>query len=117
MNANILILIVFIAAMYFIMIRPQQKAQKKRQAMINNVQPGAEIITVGGLHGTVSSVNKEARTFELDAEGIILVFELSAIRQVSKEGNSVAPVTTPDTKEEAETETKAIEEDTNSEDK
>jgi preprotein translocase subunit YajC len=29
MNANILILVVFIAAMYFIMIRPQQKAQKK----------------------------------------------------------------------------------------
>ncbi|CAM4377356.1 preprotein translocase subunit YajC [Weissella hellenica] len=115
MNANILILVVFIAAMYFIMIRPQQKAQKKRQAMINDVQPGAQIVTIGGMHGTVASVNKEARTFELDAEGIILVFELSAIRQVSKEGNKVSAETTvvPET----ETETKAIEEDTTSEDK
>lgn len=92
MNANILILVVFIAAMYFIMIRPQQKAQKKRQAMINDVQPGAEVITIGGLHGTIAAVNKEARTFDLDAEGVILVFELSAIRQVVKEAN--APVTT-----------------------
>ncbi|WP_308399620.1 preprotein translocase subunit YajC [Weissella thailandensis] len=92
MNANILILVVFIAAMYFIMIRPQQKQQKKRQAMINNVQAGAEVITIGGMHGTIAAVNKEAHTFDLDAEGVILVFELSAIRQVVKEAN--APVTT-----------------------
>lgn len=117
MNANILILVVFIAAMYFIMIRPQQKAQKKRQAMINDVQPGAQIVTIGGMHGTVASVNKEARTFELDAEGIILVFELSAIRQVSKEGNKVSAETTVVPETETETETKAIEEDTTSEDK
>ncbi|WP_258089116.1 preprotein translocase subunit YajC [Weissella fangxianensis] len=99
MNANILILVVFIAAMYFIMIRPQQKQQKKRQAMINNVQVGAEVITIGGLHGTISSVNKEAHTFDLDAEGVILVFELSAIRQVVKEAN--APVTTEELTAEA----------------
>ena len=48
MSMNILILIVFVAAMYFIMIRPQQKAQKTRQEMINNVQPGAEVVTIGG---------------------------------------------------------------------
>ncbi|ATF41009.1 preprotein translocase subunit YajC [Weissella paramesenteroides] len=101
MNANILILVVFIAAMYFIMIRPQQKAQKKRQAMINDVQPGAEVITIGGLHGTIAAVNKEARTFDLDAEGVILVFELSAIRQVVKEAN--APVTTEELTETPET--------------
>lgn len=82
MNMNILILVVFIAAMYFIMIRPQQKAQKKRQAMMNTLQPGAEVVTIGGLHGKVASVNNAKKTFELDAEGVILVFELSAIRQV-----------------------------------
>jgi preprotein translocase subunit YajC len=67
------------------------------------------------MHGTVASVNKEARTFELDAEGIILVFELSAIRQVSKEGNQVSAATTVDP--ETKTETKSIEEDTTSENK
>lgn len=60
MSVNILILIVFVAAMYFIMIRPQQKAQKTRQEMINNVQPGAEVVTIGGLHGKIAGVNKEA---------------------------------------------------------
>lgn len=52
--------------------------------MINNVQPGAEVVTIGGLHGKIAGVNKEAKTFDLDAEGVILVFELSAIRQVVK---------------------------------
>mgnify|MGYP000003632707 FL=1 len=88
MSMNILILIVFVAAMYFIMIRPQQKAQKTRQEMINNVQPGAEVVTIGGLHGKIAGVNKEAKTFDLDAEGVILVFELSAIRQVVKAAES-----------------------------
>ena len=57
MSANILILVVFVAAMYFIMIRPQQKAQKKRQEMINTVQPGAEVVTIGGLHGKIAAVD------------------------------------------------------------
>ena len=75
------------------MIRPQQKAQKTRQEMINNVQPGAEVVTIGGLHGKIAGVNKEAKTFDLDAEGVILVFELSAIRQVVKAAEAVeAPV-------------------------
>lgn len=56
--------------------------------MINNVQPGAEVVTIGGLHGKIAGVNKEAKTFDLDAEGVILVFELSAIRQVVKAAES-----------------------------
>ncbi|WP_386119724.1 preprotein translocase subunit YajC [Weissella cibaria] len=90
MSADILILVVFVAAMYFIMIRPQQKAQKKRQEMINTVQPGAEVVTIGGLHGKIAAVDNEAKTFDLDAEGVILVFELSAIRQVVKAAPAVA---------------------------
>jgi len=94
MNYNILILVVFVAAMYFIMIRPQQKAQKKRQSMMNTLQPGAEIVTIGGLHGKVASVDNTKKTFELDAEGVILVFELSAIRQVLST-NTATPVEAP----------------------
>ena len=40
------------------------------------------------MHGKIAGVNKEAKTFDLDAEGVILVFELSAIRQVVKAAES-----------------------------
>jgi preprotein translocase subunit YajC len=75
-------LVIFFALIYFFMLRPQQKAQKQRQNMINTIAPGAEVVTIGGLHGKVSSVDNDARTFELDAEGIVLVFDLTAIRTV-----------------------------------
>lgn len=83
MNSMTLVyLVIFFALIYFFMLRPQQKAQKQRQNMINTIAPGAEVVTIGGLHGKVSSVDNDARTFELDAEGIVLVFDLTAIRTV-----------------------------------
>lgn len=49
----ILVFVVF----YFLLIRPQQKQQKKLQAMIAAVQRGDQVVTRSGIHGKVSSVD------------------------------------------------------------
>lgn len=50
-------LILIVLVMYFLMIRPQQKRQKQHAAMINALKTGDEIVTTGGVYGTVAGVD------------------------------------------------------------
>lgn len=94
MSQSLLIFVAFIALMYFMMIRPQQKTAKKRQSMLNEIKPGTEIITIGGLHGKIDSLDKD--TFSLDADGVFLTFERSAIRTVVENKDAAEVVETTD---------------------
>ncbi len=55
-----------ILIMYFFMIRPQQKKQKDSKKFIEEIKKGDEVVTIGGLHGKVSSVEGEVVFLELD---------------------------------------------------
>lgn len=78
--SQILIIVIFIAAMYFMMIRPQQKQAKQRQQMLAQIQKGTKVVTIGGLHGVVDSLDE--KIVVLDVEGVYLTFDRSAIRTV-----------------------------------
>lgn len=79
---NFIILIVLFGLMMWFMQRNQKKAANKRQEQLNSMEPGSEIVTIGGLHGILSSVDSEKGTIELDAEGVILTFDRSAVKSV-----------------------------------
>lgn len=65
-DATFLIMIVAIfAIMYFFMIRPQQKKQKEIQKFRNSIEPGMEVVTYGGLHGTIKEID--------DAKNIVVL--------------------------------------------
>lgn len=51
--ATILPLILIFAVFYFILIRPQQKKMKKHQNMLNNLAKGDEVVTEGGIYGSI----------------------------------------------------------------
>jgi preprotein translocase subunit YajC len=57
---QILLMVGFIAIMYFILIRPAHKRQKALQQMQDALQSGARVVTSGGLKGTVVKVEKDA---------------------------------------------------------
>ncbi|MDA1360410.1 preprotein translocase subunit YajC [Glycomyces luteolus] len=81
-NIMFLIMIVgFIALMYFVMIRPQRKRQKEQQDMQSNVAPGARVMTIGGLYGTVVDSDEETVTLEASDDNF-LVFARQAIAKV-----------------------------------
>jgi preprotein translocase subunit YajC len=70
-----LIIVVF----YFFMIRPQQKKSKDQKIFRENIKKGDNIVTVGGLHGKIYSLDEDD-TFTLEVDkGIKLKFEKSAI--------------------------------------
>lgn len=57
--------VLMFAIFYFLLIRPQQKQQRKRQEMLNSVKRGDRIVTVGGIHGEVTGVKDDVLTLRI----------------------------------------------------
>ncbi|BBF73711.1 preprotein translocase subunit YajC [Lacticaseibacillus paracasei] len=97
MNGNmtmIIMLLIFVGFMYFGMVRPQKKQQQKRQEMLNQLKKGDPIITIGGLHGVIDSIDQQAGTVVIDSDGIYLTFNLSAVRGTATRPAAPAPAAT-----------------------
>ncbi|WP_027107443.1 preprotein translocase subunit YajC [Ligilactobacillus ceti] len=92
--------VVLMLVMYFMMLRPQKKQQKARQEMMDGLSRGNEVITIGGLHGVIDSIDRENKTVTLDCEGVYLVFDIPAIRNVISKTAAVTPEVKPEVKEE-----------------
>jgi preprotein translocase subunit YajC len=52
-------MILIMAVLWFIMIAPQRKQQKQREAMLKNLKKGDKVITIGGLHGEIVDLDDE----------------------------------------------------------
>jgi len=103
--STILMFVVFIALMYFMMIRPQKKQQEKRQEMMNGLKKGDSVVTIGGLHGVVDEVNKAEQTVTLDCDGIYLVFNLAAVGRVVPAKTETKSVVEPEVEDNSKTTT------------
>ncbi|MBL7261216.1 preprotein translocase subunit YajC [Paractinoplanes lichenicola] len=77
----LLLIVLLFAVMYFLMIRPQQKRRREAQQMQNALGPGDRIVTIGGLHGTVVSVDDDVVTLDI-ADGVHVQFARPAIARV-----------------------------------
>ena len=75
---NVLLWVGIIGVFYFFMIRPQQKKQKDQKSFVENLKEGDSVITVGGLHGRVASLDGATITIEVD-RGVKMTFEKSSI--------------------------------------
>lgn len=52
-------IILMVVIFYFLLWRPQKKQQKRRQEMLDSLKPGAKIVTVGGVMGTIVSLHDD----------------------------------------------------------
>ena len=75
-------LVLLIAIMYFLLIRPQKKREKQVNEMRSAVKVGDEVITIGGIHGTVSKVRDEYLTIQIGADKTKLEITRWAISKV-----------------------------------
>ena len=71
----ILILVVFFLNMYFIMIRPEKKKQKKIEAMRNALTVGDDIVSIGGIMGVVVNVTEDTITIETAEDKVRVNFK------------------------------------------
>ncbi len=79
----IMILIMFVA-MWFILIRPAKKRQQETQNMQSSLQRGDKIITIGGLHGVVDSIEDTSVTLII-ADNVRVKFDRQAIGRIAND--------------------------------
>ena len=77
--------LVFFAAIfaifYFLLIRPQQKQRRDREALLRAVKRGDRVVTTGGMHGTVTGLDDATITLRV-ADQTKITFDRSAIGRV-----------------------------------
>lgn len=79
--SSVLMIVVFGALLYFMIIRPQRKQQKNEAKMRNELQIGDEIITIGGIYGRVVSLKDDSLIIESSGDRSKLQISRSSIAQ------------------------------------
>ncbi len=76
----IIMIVAMFAIMYFFMIRPQQKKQKEIQKFQNSLAEGTQVITGGGIYGSVKRIDLATNTVEVEvAKGVVIRVDRSCV--------------------------------------
>ena len=79
-NASpILLMVLLFAAMYFFMIRPENKKRKAAEQMRNSLAVGDVITTIGGIVGTICAVKETTIVIETGADRVRVEFTKWAV--------------------------------------
>lgn len=81
---TIVMLVVMLVVMYFLMIRPQKKQEKELADMRDNLQIGDEIVTVGGIVGSVVIIKDDKLMLETGSGSKITILR-SSVRSILKD--------------------------------
>ena len=77
--------ILILAVFYFFIYRPQKNRETEHQEMVNTLERGDQIITAGGIHGTIRRIDDESVLAQVDSNGVKLRIEKQAIANVENE--------------------------------
>lgn len=88
-GAIVWMVVLFGIIMYFLMLRPQKKEQKRLQAMLNDMEVGDSIVTTGGFYGVVIDMTEEDVIVEFgNNKNCRIPMRKQAIAEVEKAGSA-----------------------------
>ncbi|HMD17217.1 MAG TPA: preprotein translocase subunit YajC [Terriglobales bacterium] len=76
-------LLFIFAIFYFLLIMPQQKKQKKWQAMLSELKNGDRVVTGGGLRGTIISLKDDALILRVPPDNLKLEISRASVVSVT----------------------------------
>jgi preprotein translocase subunit YajC len=82
--ATLILLVAMLALLWLLLIRPQRRRQQEQQQLLSSVEPGDEVLTVGGLYGIVRDIDEEDDLIVEIADGIQVRIARRAIGGVVK---------------------------------
>jgi preprotein translocase subunit YajC len=83
--SSLIFLILLIAIFYFMLIRPQRKRMEQHRALVESLNVGDDVVTIGGMHGTVRALRDDEIEIEI-ASGTVVRFVRSAVaRKITEE--------------------------------
>lgn len=80
---------VFLALMYFMVMRPEQKRRKEQQALMASIKQGDRVVTAGGMHGIVAKLTEKTVTLRVDT--VQMTFDRVAIARVERDDAPAPP--------------------------
>jgi preprotein translocase subunit YajC len=86
-----LILIVVFGAAWLLFVLPARRRKLSHAAMQHSIEPGDEVITAGGLHGTVKTLDGSTLTLEI-APGVVATLDRRAVAAVARDVEVVTEV-------------------------
>ena len=81
----IIFIVLMIAMMYFLTIRPQQKKQKEMQKLLEGLKKGDSVITSSGIYGKIERIGKESIVLEIESGATIRVTKHSIIGKIQQQ--------------------------------
>jgi preprotein translocase subunit YajC len=81
-------LILMFVVFYFLLIRPQQKKQKEHRQMLSEIRKNDEVITSGGVHGTIVNIKDKTYSLRVD-DNVKIEVSKSAVATVKKKAGVV----------------------------
>ena len=90
---EIIMIVVMIAVMYFMLIRPENKKKKAAEEMRSSLKVGDTITTIGGIVGTICAVKEKTIVMETGADRVRIEFTKWAISSKGTQSTEEAPVT------------------------
>ena len=78
---GIIMLVAMFAIFYFLLIRPQQKRAKQHRELVNNLKSGDMVVSAGGIHGKITSVEDAVVTLEI-ANGVKIKLNRASVTEV-----------------------------------
>ena len=71
-------IVVMIAIFYFLLYRPQKKQQNRRRAMLDSLKKGDQVITIGGIYGTIEEIGDKSLKLKI-ADGVVIEVVRSSV--------------------------------------
>lgn len=81
---NLVLMVLMVAMMYLLLIRPQQKQRKELEARVASLEKGDKVVTTGGLHGTVHQISDKTVTLKAGGDNVFLTFDKPSIATIVK---------------------------------
>jgi preprotein translocase subunit YajC len=85
---------------YFLLIRPQQKRAREQRQLINSLGVGDLVVTIGGFHGIVQSVDEGTVRLELNPSNVVTLSKQAiARRKIEADSGSDSDAVSEDTED------------------
>jgi preprotein translocase subunit YajC len=82
---NLIFLVLLVAVFYFMLIRPQKKRVDQHRRLVESLGDGDEIVTIGGMYGTITRLGSEDVEVEIAPGTTIRILKSAVARKVSDE--------------------------------
>ncbi len=80
---GIIMLVAMFAIFYFLLIRPQQKRAKQQKELVGGLKAGDNVVTAGGIHGSIAAVEDTTITVEI-AKGVKIKINRGSVTEVKQ---------------------------------